>query len=467
MAQTSKRGSNAATSARRSRAKAATKSVTARKRGRRAAARAPSVIDSTTWTGTAAAVAPTDSRAFMRTPLMRLVRLRRHVMRRAARQAVHAQRIARALTQRQTQVARMIDAAVQSRFDALRHEAAQRRDAFARIAVLTLRDRRTALARALRRVETTVGRIAESTVAAAQRAARIGVRPTAVHVPVHRAALAGVAAAAIVSIVSLGWLSLFDQATAVPSREASRPAALSAAAPADGGRDANPVLANIELPQPRSLPARDFDMTPAVTPPAVTIEAPAPQAAKPAAVPAKAVATLPAPAAVDTVAPESPAKAKPAVKAERPEPRHTRHHTRRGHNTARSRRQHVSEADHEAPFGDGDGNSLISEARRYLGTNPTGRKSLWCGAFMDMILRKTGHRGGGNLALGYEHYGTRVAGPEVGAIAVMARRGGGHVGVVTGVDAHGNPIIVSGNHNHTVAEAVYPRGRIIAYVVPN
>ena len=66
--------------------------------------------------------------------------------------------------------------------------------------------------------------------------------------------------------------------------------------------------------------------------------------------------------------------------------------------------------------------------------------------------RRTGHPGGGNLALGYEHYGTRVSGPQVGAIAVMGRHGGGHVGVVTGVDPSGNPIIVSGNHNNTVAE---------------
>ncbi len=58
-------------------------------------------------------------------------------------------------------------------------------------------------------------------------------------------------------------------------------------------------------------------------------------------------------------------------------------------------------------------------------------------------------------------------GPEIGAIAVMGRRGGGHVGVVLGIDANGNPIIVSGNHNHTVAEAVYPRSRIITYVMPN
>jgi len=112
------------------------------------------------------------------------------------------------------------------------------------------------------------------------------------------------------------------------------------------------------------------------------------------------------------------------------------------------------------------GNSLVADARRYIGTNPTGRRSLWCGAFMDKVLKDAGLPGGGNLALGYLHYGHRVAGPQVGAIAVMGRRRGGHVGVVSGLDPNGNPIIVSGNHNRTVAESVYPRGRIIAYVMP-
>ncbi len=120
-----------------------------------------------------------------------------------------------------------------------------------------------------------------------------------------------------------------------------------------------------------------------------------------------------------------------------------------------------------ASFGSFGGGSLVADARRYLGTNPTGRRSLWCGAFMDQVLRDTGHRGGGNLAKGYLNYGPRVSGPQVGAIAVMGRRGGGHVGVVSGVDANGNPVVISGNHNHRVAESVYPRSRIIAYVMPN
>ena len=117
-------------------------------------------------------------------------------------------------------------------------------------------------------------------------------------------------------------------------------------------------------------------------------------------------------------------------------------------------------------YGGATSDTLVTEARKYIGTNPTGRGSLWCGAFMDLVLKRTGHAGGGNLASAYAHYGRRVSAPQVGAIAVMGRRGGGHVGVVSGLDPNGNPIIVSGNHNHTVAEAVYPRGRISAYVLP-
>jgi uncharacterized protein (TIGR02594 family) len=135
-----------------------------------------------------------------------------------------------------------------------------------------------------------------------------------------------------------------------------------------------------------------------------------------------------------------------------------RRHGRRSLADARAQAQSHS----NSAFGGITSDALVSEARKYIGTNPTGRGSLWCGAFMDLVLKRTGHAGGGNLAWGYARYGTRVSGPQVGAIAVMH----GHVGVVSGIDANGNPIIVSGNHNHTVAESVYPRGRIAAYVLP-
>lgn len=139
-----------------------------------------------------------------------------------------------------------------------------------------------------------------------------------------------------------------------------------------------------------------------------------------------------------------------------------RRHSRMSLAEARAQAQSHS----NSAYGGATSNGLVSEARKYIGTNPTGRGSLWCGAFMDLVLKRTGHAGGGNLASAYARYGTRVSGPQVGAIAVMGRRGGGHVGVVSGVDPNGNPIIVSGNHNHTVAESVYPAGRVSAYVLP-
>jgi uncharacterized protein (TIGR02594 family) len=126
----------------------------------------------------------------------------------------------------------------------------------------------------------------------------------------------------------------------------------------------------------------------------------------------------------------------------------------------------ASEATSSGGFG---GGSLVSEARRYVGGNPTGRGSLWCARFMNMVLEKTGHRGtGSDMANSFAHYGTRVSGPQVGAIAVMSRgRRGGHVGIITGIDAQGNPIMISGNNGNRVREAPVSRGKIYAYVMPN
>lgn len=114
------------------------------------------------------------------------------------------------------------------------------------------------------------------------------------------------------------------------------------------------------------------------------------------------------------------------------------------------------------------GGGLVAEARRYLGTNPTGMASLWCARFMNLVLERSGRQGtGSNMANSFASYGRRISGPQVGAIAVMSRgKGGGHVGVVSGIDEAGNPIIISGNHNRRVGEAAYPRGRVYAYVMP-
>jgi uncharacterized protein (TIGR02594 family) len=157
-------------------------------------------------------------------------------------------------------------------------------------------------------------------------------------------------------------------------------------------------------------------------------------------------------------------------------PRHYRHRyhgrhfaraSRIGPGVEQARAQALAEASDSPAAGFGSPSNVVSEARRYIGGNPTGRGSLWCARFMNMVLQHTGlHGTGSDMASSFVHYGQRVSGPQVGAIAVMGRRGGGHVGVVSGIDASGNPIVVSGNHGHRVGESVYPRGRIYAYVMP-
>jgi uncharacterized protein (TIGR02594 family) len=111
--------------------------------------------------------------------------------------------------------------------------------------------------------------------------------------------------------------------------------------------------------------------------------------------------------------------------------------------------------------------ALIAEARRWIGTNPTGKARLWCARFMNFVVERLGLKGtGSDLAMSFRHYGHSLSGPRVGAIAVLWRRGGGHVGVVSGVDANSNPIIISGNHGGRVSEGAYSQSRVVAYVMP-
>jgi uncharacterized protein (TIGR02594 family) len=120
-----------------------------------------------------------------------------------------------------------------------------------------------------------------------------------------------------------------------------------------------------------------------------------------------------------------------------------------------------------ASAGSFNSSKIVSEARRYLGGNPTDRASLWCARFMNMVLQHIGYRGtDSDAASSFAHYGQHVSGPQVGAIAVMHRRGGGHVGIITGIDANGNPIMISGNNGNRVREAPVSRGRIYTYVIP-
>lgn len=113
-------------------------------------------------------------------------------------------------------------------------------------------------------------------------------------------------------------------------------------------------------------------------------------------------------------------------------------------------------------------NSVVAIARGELGNGPIyGRRDLWCARFMNTVLERAGYRGtGSDMASSFAEKKSHTS-MQVGAIAVMSRgRRGGHVGIVSGIAADGNPIIISGNHGNRVREAEYPRGRIYAFVQP-
>ena len=115
---------------------------------------------------------------------------------------------------------------------------------------------------------------------------------------------------------------------------------------------------------------------------------------------------------------------------------------------------------------------VLLEALRWRGRTarqiglPT---KLWCADFMNFVLRRAGGKGThSRAARSFLKYGKKLDGPRVGAIAILYRKGpnNGHVGVVRGTDGQGNPILVSGNHGLTVRQSIYPKSRVMAYVMP-
>jgi uncharacterized protein (TIGR02594 family) len=108
---------------------------------------------------------------------------------------------------------------------------------------------------------------------------------------------------------------------------------------------------------------------------------------------------------------------------------------------------------------------LVTEAARHVGQGAVfGRPTLWCGRFLAVVVRSVGGQIPHHPDLARNWAALPRTRPRVGAIAVLSRRGGGHVGVVSGFDGRGNPILISGNDGRKVRERVYPRSRVYAWV---
>jgi uncharacterized protein (TIGR02594 family) len=96
-------------------------------------------------------------------------------------------------------------------------------------------------------------------------------------------------------------------------------------------------------------------------------------------------------------------------------------------------------------------------------------KLPWCGAFMARVCKDVGldHPKQYASAASWGAWGEKVSGPHMGAVAVLTRAGGGHVGIVTGVTAKGDMVrLLGGNQGDAVSEVWFPVGRITHYRKP-
>lgn len=92
------------------------------------------------------------------------------------------------------------------------------------------------------------------------------------------------------------------------------------------------------------------------------------------------------------------------------------------------------------------------------------RPRAWCGWQMRQWMHVADRKF--NLARNWVHYGTPATGPAPGVIAIFARKGGGHVGIVTAVPRPGVIVLKSGNDGHAVRERERSTRGIIAYRWP-
>lgn len=63
-------------------------------------------------------------------------------------------------------------------------------------------------------------------------------------------------------------------------------------------------------------------------------------------------------------------------------------------------------------------------------------------------------------------WGVPLADPAVGCVVVFERQGGGHVGLVVGMDATGRLLVLGGNQGNAVSIAPFDRSRVVGYRWP-
>lgn len=110
----------------------------------------------------------------------------------------------------------------------------------------------------------------------------------------------------------------------------------------------------------------------------------------------------------------------------------------------------------------------IVEMLRKLGAWWQDDETPWCGVALAAWMNEAGlaYPKAYYRALAWLDYGV-ACGAQYGAIAVLTRKGGGHVGIVTGVTSNGSHVrLLGGNQGDAVSEAWFPVERVSAFRMP-
>lgn len=92
----------------------------------------------------------------------------------------------------------------------------------------------------------------------------------------------------------------------------------------------------------------------------------------------------------------------------------------------------------------------------------------WCGMILAEWMLDCGIEPPPNAfrAKAWATWGVELTVPVLGCVAVFGRVGGGHVGLVTGVDARNRLIVLGGNQGDAVSLVPFDRSRVLAYRWP-
>jgi uncharacterized protein (TIGR02594 family) len=93
----------------------------------------------------------------------------------------------------------------------------------------------------------------------------------------------------------------------------------------------------------------------------------------------------------------------------------------------------------------------------------------WCGSAVAFWMQGAGMPFPKDYyrAKAWLEWGEPVLGPLLGAICVLGREGGGHVGIVTGESKAGFVRLLGGNQGDAVKEAWFPKYRVLGYRRPH